>query len=246
MRMLEAEERKAMLDSTFQERLDASDEAKIRRLEFAEQLRDMRVEEKRDVAIRRLEQWQSGADRADRYLRHQERRRYAVGEYKFNEYMRKLWKLGIERHEAVLTHGQKNDEVKKRIQTSIMEQRALRAEAEGQAISEALDARLEAAAERRRNGPGKRRYNLLERAFGDEAVPGFDHKHHAGLEVDRRKTSWKENMKEWERTRRTFSEPLLAVVREPVVQTETGVTDISGSLGLELETEGVEAGLAAA
>jgi len=211
VRMLEAEGRKANHDAISAERADLMGAAKAERLEVANEKRDMKVEQKREAATCALENWEHGVRRAANSLRDQEIERHTLGKHHTYHYMNRLSDIGEARHNRALTQAQRNDELKKTIQTSLSKQIKERQAEDAVAASKAIDAKLEGAERRRQEIRLHNRYKFAEKAFGAHA-PYFDHKHHA-VSVDRRSRSWQQSAEAWEQLKPSYSMPSFSVTR---------------------------------
>lgn len=209
VRMLEAEERKAMIDSEQAERTERLEASKANRLRAAALKAEDAVEERRDKAAATLDDWAKGIERCERHSRERERNAIARAETKWGKYMARLWSLGMERHDTRESQFHKSDMLKSKIQSSLRAQIKERRVEESAALAEVLKAKQEAAAERRTKL--KSQYNFLEQAFGSQAA-AFDAKYHWGT-VDRRSESWRKSSEAWSTQSKSFSEPSLALKR---------------------------------
>jgi hypothetical protein len=212
IRMAEADERKALYDAAAQEKMDALEKTKLRRLVKAAEKADDTVEKKRDKAIEALEVWRAGVERADRYNKIAELGLVEEAEQKWSNYTSRLWKLGADRHHAPESRQRQDALLKVKIQKALVEQIDEKRKKEGRARLEALEEKLEAAAERRKQALMGSRYNLIETAFGRGAL-GFDAKNHS-VHVDRRGAAWRRNVQAWELQKKalSLSEPNLPTV----------------------------------
>merc|ERR1712048_345311 len=192
-----------------QERMELMEAVKTHRIKCAVAKAEDMVEEKRDKAAETLEAWRSGVDRAERNLREKELRMTKDAETNWAGYMERLWKIGISKHNRLESQAQKNDELKTRIQSSLVAQLEERQRKESSMLNQALTAKQQAAAFRREKGMTGR-YNFVEKAFGPQAV-GFDAKHHWAT-TDRRSSSWQKSAEAWAQ-RGTASEPSLILTR---------------------------------
>merc|ERR1712232_406840 len=127
-----------------------------------------------------------------------------MGEEKWNAYVNTLWRVGVEKHSEIMSQQEENDLLRKKVQASIKHQIASERQRESDALRKHCDEKQAAAAYRRESGL-QSRYNFLEKAFGQQAL-GFDVKHHAGNEVDRRSAAWKKNAESWNRLKDTFGD----------------------------------------
>merc|ERR1719401_2630951 len=134
-------------------------------------------------------------------------------ESSWGAYTARLWKIGADRHHAPESRQREDARLKAKIQKALLEKLDEKRKIDGQARLGALDAKLEAAAARRKQGVMGSRYNLVERAFGSSAL-GFDAKHHT-VHVDRRSAQWRKNVEAWELQKNalSLSEPNLPTVR---------------------------------
>lgn len=196
VRMLEAEERKAIADAQAQERWELLDASWNTRMIEAHNMAVDALEERRAKAQDTLDMWQDGVERCERHLRNTERQKIAHAEVKWNKYMEKLWKLGMEKHSTLNSQAQKNDELRTKIQTSLLEQQKEQQRAYSEKVASDLEAKLEAANYRRINAQRGNRYKLIEKAFGHEAL-GYDAKFHS-YATDRRLPQWKESTATWD------------------------------------------------
>lgn len=105
------------------------------------------------------------------------------------------------------SQGQLNDELKIRIQDSLVSQiKDQDVELSG-AREQALRDKQEEAAIRRHTHQSGNRYCFVEKAFGANAA-GFDAKHHA-IATDRRSQSWQKSAQAWSKMKASFSAPVL-------------------------------------
>lgn len=205
VRMLEAEVRKSMLDSEARDHAELLRVQKHHRGQRASDRADASIEEKRNHARSTLEAWQNQATKAERHLRREEFKRQIEGARQLEKYMLKLDTLGEAKHNAVTSQTQKNDELKTRIHASLSAQLENQRKDEASICAEVAEAKLEAAAIRRKHAQLGNRYHFVEKAFGEKAV-GFDAKHHATV-VNRKTPGWKRNAEAWVNHRDTYSMP---------------------------------------
>merc|ERR1712070_747181 len=211
VRMLQAEEKKAMLDAEVEERREVMGIQKIHRLMVANDRAERMKEEKRENAQMFLESWQEGVERAQQYSKKTEWEKRKEGERNHAKYVKRLTALGESRMVTVRTQGQKNDELKTRIQASLVSQHKEAQLQQSLANADAYKAKLEAAAERRHYAQLGSRYGFVEKAFGANGV-GFDAKHHS-VAVDRRGKSWQKSAETWNKMQSSFSAPELPPAR---------------------------------
>jgi hypothetical protein len=196
IKMAEAEERKALYDAAFREKMDSLEDGKLTRLVRASDTADSAVENKRVKATEALELWRAGVERAERLSKRRELGKIEKAESKWTEYTSRLWKIGADRHHAPVSQKREDARLKAKIQKALVERLDDNRKIEGNARMQALEAKLEAAANRRRQGLLGSRYDLVEKAFGSSAL-GFDAKHHS-VHVDRRSPQWRRNVVAWE------------------------------------------------
>merc|ERR1711933_113392 len=190
--MAEAEERKAIYDAAFREKMDAIETGKLRQLMRAAARADDTVEKRRAKATEALEVWRSGVERAEKLSRAKELSMVEDAEGSWAAYTSRLWKIGADRHHAPVSRQREDARLKAKIQKALVEQIDEKRKLDGIARLEALEAKLEAARERRKQGLFGSHYNFVGQAFGSTA-PGFDAKHH-WMTVDRRSLQWKRNI----------------------------------------------------
>lgn len=211
VRMLQAEEKKAMLEAEVEERREVMGIQKIHRLMVANDRAERLKEEKRDNAQMALEAWHMGVDRAKQYARKTEWEKRKDGERSHEKYLKRLAALGEGRLTTVRTQGQKNDELKTRIQASLCSQLKEAQVEESLSRADAYKEKLECAKVRRQYAQLGNRYSFVEKAFGANAV-GFDAKHHS-VAVDRRGKSWQRSAEAWNKMQGSFSTPELPPAR---------------------------------
>jgi len=168
VRMLETEERKAMLDLEQQERVELLEVVKARRLRQAEAKAEDCVEERRDRATITLDRWRHGMERSQRYLREEQRWMIARSETKWGNYVARLWSLGLERHDTQQSHGQKNYMLKVRIQHAHSAQLAAKEKEDSESLKQVLEVKQQKAAERREKLRTSQ-YNFRERSLAPQA-----------------------------------------------------------------------------
>jgi hypothetical protein len=211
VRMLQAEEKKAVIDFEAQERTEVMSIQKIHRLRLANERVEEMKEEHRERVTDALDSWQEGVQRAKQLARKTEWEKRKEGERNLVKYMTRLEAMGESRHHIVKSQVQKNDDLKRQIQTSFSWQLKEQDAEARLAKAEANAARHEAAALRRSYSQLGNRYCLVEKAFGANSV-GFDAKHHS-ISVDRRCNSWQKNAEAWAKTKGSFSAPVLPPAR---------------------------------
>lgn len=209
VRMLQAEEKKVLLDSESVERNEVMGIQKIHRLIVANERAERVKEDKRDHAQVALEAWHAGCERAQDRNRKMEWEKYREGERNYQKYMQRLTTLGESRmvDSKNRSQGQLNDELKSRIQDSLVFQIKEDDQRKSEAAAEALRQKLENAAVRRSMHQSGNRYHLVEKAFGVNSA-GFDAKHHS-VSVDRRSKSWQKSSEAWNKMKGSFSAPVL-------------------------------------
>lgn len=209
MRMLQAEEKKAMLEAEHLERTEVMGIQKIHRLMVANERAERLKEDKRDHAQVTLEAWHAGVVRAQDRFRKTEWEKFREGERNHQKYMQRLTALGESRlvNSQNRSQGQLNDELKTRIQDSLVAQIREQDVVKSAARAEALREKQEAAAVRRQTHQSGNRYCFVEKAFGANAA-GFDAKHHS-ISVDRRSKSWRKSAEAWAKIKGSFSAPEL-------------------------------------
>mmetsp|Transcript_39282 Transcript_39282/g.69069 ORF Transcript_39282/g.69069 Transcript_39282/m.69069 type:complete len:692 (+) Transcript_39282:124-2199(+) len=208
VRMLEAEVRKSMLDTEARDHLDLLRLQKHHRGQRASEAAELSIEERREAARSALDAWQTGARNAQRHLWKEATRRRIDGARKLDKYMTKINAFGETKHNVVTNQTSKNDELKTRIHESLSVQIQQQRVEEAAICAEITDAKLEAAAHRRKQAQLGNRYNFVEKAFGETAV-GFDAKHHA-VATNRQSPSWKRNAEAWAKQRDTFGIPSIS------------------------------------
>lgn len=163
------------------------------------------TENRRQAATDTLRIWRRNALLGEERVRQMDQAKLKKSEETWNAYVDRLWKIGLEKHSEIMSQGRENDELRSKVQASILTQLALERQRESDALKQHIDEKQAAAAYRRETGL-QSRYNFVEKAFGPQAV-NFDWKHHAGNEVDRRSVAWKKNAASWDQLKATFSEP---------------------------------------
>eukprot|EP00747_Dinoflagellata_sp_TGD_P163066 gnl/TRDRNA2_/TRDRNA2_181370_c0_seq1.p1 gnl/TRDRNA2_/TRDRNA2_181370_c0~~gnl/TRDRNA2_/TRDRNA2_181370_c0_seq1.p1 ORF type:complete len:877 (-),score=197.58 gnl/TRDRNA2_/TRDRNA2_181370_c0_seq1:65-2572(-) len=213
VRMLEAEERKAVYDATAEQRRDQAEFAKAKQRERAEVMAEWAKEGRREIAKSSLERWRIGKMRSEQYLREEERTRYKKGDQNNAAFMAKLANHAEQRevNKEMRMTARLEEEEKRQLKSPKSASPRERHLKELQKNAE-LDEKLAAAAERRAAmRPGMfttPRYDFLERAFGQGARE-FDWKHHA-VQVDRRCQTWRKTHDSWTRQKDLFNTPKFA------------------------------------
>lgn len=209
VRMLQAEEKKAMLEAEALERTEVMSIQKIHRLISANERAESYKLDKRDQAQVSLEAWHAGCERAHDRNRKLEWEKYREGERNYQKYMQRLTALGESRMVDSKNKSQEqlNGELKARIQDSLVFQIKEDDQRKSEERAEALRTKLENAAIRRSMHQSGNRYHLVEKAFGANSV-GFDAKHHT-VSVDRRSKSWQKSAEAWNKMKGSFSAPVL-------------------------------------
>jgi len=207
VRMLQAEEKKAMLDAEIAERTEVLGIQKIHRLMVANDRAERLKEEKRDQAQMALETWRTGVERAQQYSRMAEWEKRKDGERWREKYAKRLTELGERKRNVMTSQGQKNDELKKNIQASLSSQMSETNIVECMERAKVCKEKQEAAMLRRHQYQLGSRYGFVEKAFGANA-DCFDAKHHS-VAVDRRGKSWQSSADAWKKVQGSFSAPVL-------------------------------------
>jgi len=211
VRMLQAEEKKAMMDYEIVERTEVMGIQKIERMMVANERSERIKEEKRENVAASLLSWQDGVERAQTHIRKTEWEKRKDGERTHAKYMTRLTALGESRLNVCRSQGQKNDELKQTIQSSLCSQLKEQAVEESMVRSDACKAKQDAAAVRRHYATLGNRYCFVEKAFGANSV-GFDAKSHS-VTVDRRGKAWQKTAEGWAKTKGSFSAPVLPPAR---------------------------------
>merc|ERR1712003_611367 len=97
VRMLQAEEKKSMLEAELSERAQLLNIQKIHRLLTANERAEDITEEKRNQVSATLEDWQAGVARGVHHTRRQEFELRKEGERRNQEYMERIMALGERR-----------------------------------------------------------------------------------------------------------------------------------------------------
>lgn len=166
------------------------------------------LEEKREAATKGLVDWHTTMLYNEDRVRKVDTAKLAESERKWNTYVHRLWRVGIEKHAWITAQSKEKDNMRKKAQASISKQLAKAQQKKSDDLKAALDARQAAAADRRERDL-RSHYNFLEEAFGPQASH-FDAKIHAGNEVDRRDAAWQKNAASWSKLVSTFSDPTLS------------------------------------
>lgn len=194
MRTIDFEARKQLADQLQRRRLELKLAESSKKMVRATEKAEDKLEEKRQKAAASLELWRYGCERAEKHKRMMDRIARSSGLAKQEISVQRHAKVTQANQPASELQFQKDERMKANVQASLKEQLAEKARKDNAERAEALEARLEAAARRRQQALFGSRYNLLERAFGGDAV-GFDAKNHS-ISVDRRSDSWKKAMQE--------------------------------------------------
>jgi len=211
VRMLQAEEKKFMLQYEMQERTEVMGMQKIHRIMVANERLERLKGEKRDQIVANMADWEDRVQQGAQNVLKAEVEKREDGAKRHEVYMKKLVQIGEKRLNVAETQGHKNDELKTKIQVSLCQQDKDRREMEGFDRTATIGAKQDAAALRRHYHQLGNRYCLTQKAFGATAV-GFDAKTHS-VAVDRRGKSWKKIAANWEKTKHSFSAPVLPTVR---------------------------------
>jgi hypothetical protein len=208
VRMLQAEEKKSMLEAERNERAQLLNIQKIHRLLAANERAEDITEDKRNLVSANLDEWQAGVAKAIHHTHRQEIELRKEGERRNQEYMERIMAIGEIRQQGNSNpQAQRNDQLKKNIQNSLRSQLAEQHHQENLARAELTKAKQEAATVRRHNAMHGNRFGFAESAFGARAS-GFDAKYHM-VAVDRRANPWQQNAKIWSQMRESFSMPQL-------------------------------------
>lgn len=213
VRMLEATERKEILDAECQEKAEIADAEKAQLLARSGKAANETNESRRECARLSLDKWHTGVQRADKHRRREEVTRIREAQGNWEHYMLRLSHLGEARHNHLESHGQKNDKLKTRIQCSLVQQLKDQETMKSDALAESIDTKIQLARERRHMGQFGTRYNFVEKAFGAGSA-GFDVKDHS-IAVDRRQQSWQRSAAEWSKLKPSFSEPSFSSTASP-------------------------------
>lgn len=211
LRMLSAEEKKSRMNAEQEERAELQTISKIQRVYYAAERSEKATEDKRDLVSESLEKWRARVAGASYNTRKMEIEKIRNGERRQQKYNERVNAIGERRKITVVSQSRKNDELKKRIQTSLSGQLAEQRRQDCLASAEELQAKLEAAAIRRQQGKLGHRYGFTERAFGESAL-GFDAKYHS-VATDRRGESWQNVAEEWDALKASFSIPDISAPR---------------------------------
>jgi hypothetical protein len=230
VRMLQAEEKKAMMEAEARERTEVMGIQKIHRMMVANERAERQKEEKRENVQDSLMAWEAGVQRAQQYSRKTEWEKRKDGERSRERYLKRLVTIGESKMNIVRTQQQKNDELKSNIQTSLSTQLKEQALQESAGRAEAYKTKIDAARERRKLMQLGSRYCFVEKAFGSNAI-GFDAKSHS-VAVDRRGKSWQKQAEDWSKIKGSFSMPELPPARPlspGAVFTEAGFKELRDS-----------------
>jgi len=205
VQMLDVEERKRLLEASSQERREQMDLGLRRQVAEACLKADELVEARRNAASETLRGWQQGVSRAQKINKELEAFKAKEGLRFVKQHNQRLQKLGEARHGQIASIEQRNEQLRARIQTSLNSQMEAHRQHQAGMLSEAIDAKLEAAAMRR--SQGATRYHFREKAFGMSASE-LDLKHLPAA-VDRRQESWRKSAQSWAKQSLSFSAPSL-------------------------------------
>lgn len=207
VRMLQAGEKKAALVAEEIEKTEVMGIQKIHKLRAANERADRFIEDRRDQAAVDLEAWHAGVMRSFHLVKQKDHEKRKAGERQHEKYMARLESVGESRAATRenRSQGQLNDELKGKIQTSLVAQIQEQEIQKSLERGQALKVRLEAADFRRRIHQTGNRYGLCEKAFGANSS-GFDAKSHS-IAVDRRKSSWRKTAEAWHKMEHSFSAP---------------------------------------
>jgi len=208
VRMLAAEERKMMADAFEEDRLQKLGEKQEEHVAKGCLKAAMSVEKKRQDAADSLDAWHTNMLLCEDRVRKNDKKKLARSEEKWNAYVQTLWRIGVEKHSEIMSQQEENDLLRKKVQSSIKHKLASERQRESDALRRHVEEKQAAAAYRRESGL-QSRYNFLEKAFGQQSL-GFDCKHHAGNEVDRRSDAWKKNAESWNRLKASFDDPVMS------------------------------------
>jgi len=245
VRMLEAEERKAVFDAETKARMGLRGDVKSFRQELAAERAEDATETRRETARATLAKWEYGVHRSTNHLRRHEINTLRSATAKWDEYNHKLMSLAAKRHKlpdqplpasspqyghdtlarsdptssriaqwedkqeqlrgelSKETMSQKNDALRNKLKASVLAQREELRLQQSAELAKSIETKLAAAERRRQRGPLHMRYNLVEKALGNEALD-FDVKHHS-VAVDRRGESWQKSAEEWAQERAVFN-----------------------------------------
>jgi hypothetical protein len=191
LRTLEAVTRKQLVDDLERRKQEVRQIEGNRKMAVAVEKAEDAMEDRRQKVAQSLEAWRSGCERAEQLKRHQDREKLETHKLTANSYSLKLQRVGDTHRNRADTQPQKNNHLKASIQSSLRVQLEDRRRREAGEMDEAINAKLEAASERRRHALVGSRYGFVERAFGEQAA-GFDAKHQ--VSVDRRTRAWKDGL----------------------------------------------------
>jgi hypothetical protein len=231
LRMYSAEERKSILNAEEEELAEQQSISRIQKVYYAVERSEKATEDKRDQVSLSLEEWRARVAGANHNMRKMEVVKTREAQRAQQKYMERLNAIGERRQITVVSQSRKNDELKKRIQTSLVQQLAEQRQQEKSACAEALQAKHEAAEFRRLRHKLGHRYGFSERAFGESAMD-FDAKHHM-VAVDRRGESWRRTADDWDKLKASFSVPELGALRP--LSPGGGLSEIASSMPASLE-----------
>lgn len=241
VRMLQAEEKKAMLEAERQQNIELMGIQKIHRIMLANERAECIKEEKREGVQHSLDIWKEGVQRCDHMLKKSEWEKRKDGERNHGKYMQRLNTIAQNKIESKQSrnHVQKNDDLKSSIQSSLCSQLKEQEIQNSLDRADAFNEKQNAAAFRRQCHMLGNRYCFVEKAFGANAI-GFDAKSHS-VAVDRRSKSWVRNSEEWGKSKGTFSAPNLPTARplSPGGTLDESAFKAIGDAGLKTETSAV-------
>jgi len=241
VRMLQAEEKKAMLDAELVQNTELMSIQKIHRIMLANERSERAKEEKREGVQQSLDNWKEGLERCDHMLKKSEWEKRKDGERNQAKYMQRLTTIAQSKVESKQSrnHGQKNDDLKSSIQSSLCSQLKEQQVQNSLDRADVFNDKQNAAAIRRQCHMLGNRYCFVEKAFGANAI-GFDAKSHS-VAVDRRSKSWVRNSEEWGKSKGTFSAPNLPTARplSPGGTLDESTFKAIGDLGFKTETSAV-------
>lgn len=211
VRMMLAEEKKAMIDSDLEAQTELQSIQKIYKLMHGIENSERKSEEKSDFAQKQSQQWHAVRLRAAQRERDAYVQQKKEGVRLHERYMEKLEAIAYRRDNVGETHWNQNEKLKTRIQGHNRSNVQQEHDEERSSIMEDTASRQEAAAQRRHCARFGNRYCFVEKAFGAGAV-GFDAKHHS-LAVDRRGKSWQKNAEAWSKIQNSFSAPAISAAR---------------------------------
>jgi len=184
---------------------------KIHRIMVANERLERLKGEQREQIVANMADWEDRVQQGAKIVLTAELEKRQDGAKRHEVYMKKLVQIGEKRLNVAETQGHKNDELKTKIQVSLCQQDKDQRAMEAFDRAEALGVKQDAASLRRHYHQQGNRYCLTQKAFGATAV-GFDAKTHS-VAVDRRGKSWKKVAANWEKTKHSFSAPVLPAAR---------------------------------